>query len=90
MRHDGWQSKHGSARRLCGLTLHELGESVGGMKIDAVSKAIRRLEQQAVEENVVRVMQQRIIEMSNAMHIYFETGTDLNTRMITMTVEAPV
>ena len=26
----------------------------------------------------------------NTMHIYFETGTDLNTRMITMTVEAPV
>jgi len=33
------------ARRVSGLTLHELGEAAGGMKIAAVSKAISRLEQ---------------------------------------------
>ena len=53
------------ARRVSGLTLHELGEVAGGMKIAAVSKAISRLEQQAVEDNNVCGMQQRLIEMSN-------------------------
>jgi len=53
------------ARRVSGLTLHELGEAVGGMKIAAVSKAISRLERQAVEESNIRAMQQRLTKMSN-------------------------
>jgi len=54
-----------AARHLSGLTLHELGEAAGGMNTAAVSKAINRLEQQAVEENDLRAMQQRLMEMSN-------------------------
>lgn len=53
------------ARQLCGLTLRELGEAAGGMTFSAVSKAIRRLEQQAEKDKRLRQLQQRLLNLSN-------------------------
>ena len=61
-----------AARRLCGLTLRELGAEAGGgaggsraMNVSAVSKAIRRLKQRAGHDESLRAMRAQLIEMSN-------------------------
>jgi hypothetical protein len=61
-----------AARRLCGLTLRELGVAAGAgkdgaasMSVSAVSKTIRRLEQRALRDKSLRTLQSRILEMSN-------------------------
>ena len=76
------------ARRVSGLTLHELGEAVGGMKMAAVSKAISRLEQQAVEENDLRAMQQRLIDMSNVQGLLPKTLKNLYNDRLTFSQTA--
>ena len=61
-----------AARRLCGLTLRELGVAAGAgkggaasMSVSAVSKTIRRLEQRALRDKSLHTHQSRILEMSN-------------------------
>jgi hypothetical protein len=61
-----------AARRLCGLTLRELGVAAGAgkggaasMSVSAVSKTIRRLEQRALRDKSLRTHQSRILEISN-------------------------
>jgi hypothetical protein len=61
-----------AARRLCGLTLRELGVGAGAgkggaasMSVSAVSKTIRRLEQRTLRDKSLRTLQSRILEMSN-------------------------
>jgi putative transposase len=53
------------ARRLCGLTLRELGAAAGGVAFSAVSKLVRRFEQQAAQDAALREVQDRLISMSN-------------------------
>lgn len=53
------------ARQVCGLTLREAGQQVGGMHASAVSTLVRRLEKRAARDGALRKLMARILELSN-------------------------
>ena len=53
-----------AARRLCGLTLQQIGVEAGGMGFSAVSVAIKRFEQKAVTDQHLRGLMDRIVQLS--------------------------
>ena len=52
------------SRRLCGLTLQEVGDEAGGMAFSAVSVAIKRFEQTAATDRHLRGLMDRIAQVS--------------------------
>jgi len=51
-------------RRHCGLTLHELGQAAGGMRVEAVAMAVRRIEQQLLQD---RALAQQVSMMERSI-----------------------
>ena len=54
------------ARRLCGLTLRELGRAAGGMEFAAVSAALKRFERKAAEDESLVELQRQLKTILNA------------------------
>lgn len=52
-------------RQLCGLTLREAGQQVGGMHFSTVSTAVRRLDRRAIKDPALRALQARLMQMAN-------------------------
>ena len=50
-------------RRHCGLTLQELGQAAGGMRVEAVAMAVRRIEHQLLQDRAL-AQQVRMMEKS--------------------------
>ena len=51
-------------RRHCGLTLQELGQAAGGMRVEAVAMAVRRIEQRLLQD---RALARQVRSMEEAM-----------------------
>ena len=51
-------------RRHCGLTLQELGQAAGGMRVEAVAMAVRRIEHQLLQD---RALAQQVRMMEKEM-----------------------
>ncbi len=54
-----------AARRLCAMTLSEVGEVVGDMGFSAVSAAVKRFERRAKEDKKLAKLQERVFAMLN-------------------------
>ena len=51
-------------RRHCGLTLQELGKAAGGMRVEAVAMAVRRVERKLLQD---RALAQQVRMMEGTM-----------------------
>ena len=55
-----------ATRRLCGLTLRELGRAAGGLELAAVSAALKRFERKAAEDESLVELQHQLKAILNA------------------------